>query len=78
MSGWPHHNFAPSLFKNFGPGFGEDAKLRVRPEFFNTFKPPQFDNPGHSVTQGRFGSTLLVRDPFREARVIQFGKWFIL
>jgi len=75
MSGWPHHNFDLSLFKNFG--LSEDAKLQMRWEFFNAFNTPQFDNPENRVHNGRFGRTTRVLDPLREARVIQFGLKFI-
>ena len=77
LSGWPHHNFDLSLFKNFGLGFSEDAKLQIRWEFFNAFNTPQFDNPENRVHNGRFGITRRVLDPLREGRVIQFGLKFI-
>lgn len=77
LSGWPHHNFDLSLFKNFGLGLSEDAKLQVRWEFFNAFNTPQFNNPNRSVTSGRFGQTTAVFDPSREGRVIQLGLKFI-
>ncbi len=75
LSGWPHHNFDLSLFKNFQ--LSEDAKLQVRWEFFNAFNTPQFDNPENRVHNGRFGRTVRVADPLREGRVIQFGLKFI-
>ncbi len=77
LSGWPHHNFDLSLFKNFGLGFSEEAKLQIRWEFFNAFNTPQFNNPNNRVDRGRFGETTAVLDPLREGRVIQFGLKFI-
>ena len=77
LSGWPHHNMDLSLFKNFGLGFSEDAKVQIRWEFFNAFNTPQFGNPNRSVTNGRFGRTTGVLDPQREGRVIQLGLKFI-
>ncbi len=77
LSGWPHHNFDLSLFKNFDLGFSEDAKLQVRWEFFNAFNTPQFNNPNNRVDRGQFGRTTAVLDPLREGRVIQFGLKFI-
>ena len=75
MSGWPHHNFDLSLFKNFE--ISETAKVQIRWEFFNAFNTPQFGNPNRSVTSGQFGRTTGVLDPQREGRVIQFGLKFI-
>lgn len=75
LSGWPHHNFDLSLFKNFG--LSQDAKLQMRWEFFNAFATPQFDYPENGVHNGRFGRTARMLDPLREARVIQFGLKFI-
>ena len=77
LSGWPHHNMDMSLFKSFGLGFSEDARLQIRWEFFNAFNTPQFDNPENRVHNRRFGITTRVRDPLREGRVIQFGLKFI-
>ena len=77
LSGWPHHNADLSLFKSFGLGFSEDARLQVRWEFFNAFNTPQFDNPENRVHNRRFGRTTRVLDPLREGRVIQFGLKFI-
>ncbi len=77
LSGWPHHNFDLSLFKNIGLGFSEDATLQIRWEFFNAFNTPQFNNPNNRVDRGRFGETTSVFDPSREGRVIQFGLRFL-
>ena len=77
LSGWPHHNFDISFFKNIGLGFSEDAALQIRWEFFNVFNTPQFNNPNNRVDRGRFGETTSVFDPQREGRVIQFGLKFI-
>ena len=77
LSGWPHHNFDISFFKNIGLGFSEDAALQIRWEFFNVFNTPQFNNPNNRVDRGRFGETTSVFDPLREGRVIQFGLKFI-
>ena len=73
MSGWPHHNFDLSLFKNFNLGGSEEAKLQVRFEFFNAFNTPQFNDPANRIDRGGFGRTTSVYDPNREGRVIQFG-----
>ena len=73
LSGWPHHNFDLSLFKNFNLGGNEETKLQVRFEFFNAFNTPQFSSPGNRVDRGGFGQTNSVFDPSREGRVIQFG-----
>ena len=77
LSGWPHHNFDLSLFKNFDIGGGEDTQIQVRWEFFNAFNTPQFSNPTNRVDRGQFGETTSVLDPLREGRVIQFGLKFI-
>ena len=77
LSGWPHHNFDLSLFKNFGLGSSENTKLQIRWEFFNAFNTPQFRNPERRVHNGRFGQTNSVLDPLREGRVIQFGLKFV-
>lgn len=75
LSGWPHHNFDLSLFKNID--LSEDARLQVRWEFFNAFNTPQFNNPSNNVVSGQFGRTTAVLDPLREGRVIQFGLKFL-
>ena len=75
LSGWPHHNFDLSLFKNID--LSDNTRVQVRMEFFNAFNTPQFGNPNRSVTSGRFGQTNSVLDPLREARVIQFGLKFL-
>lgn len=73
LSGWPHHNFDLSVFKNFALPLGEDSRLQFRAEFFNAFNTPQFADPNTSVTSSRFGTTTGVFDAEKEARVIQFG-----
>lgn len=73
LSGWPHHVFDMSLFKNFQLPFNEVTKLQFRAEFFNAFNTPQFDNPNTNVNSGSFGRTTGVFDAEKEARVIQFG-----
>ncbi len=75
LSGWPHHNFDMSLFKNFD--ITENSRLQMRWEFFNAFNTPQFRDPNNSVTSGQFGRTTQVVDPLREGRVIQFGLRFV-
>ena len=77
LSGWPHHNFDLSLFKNFNIGGSEDTQIQIRWEFFNAFNTPQFSNPTNRVDRGQFGETTSVLDPLREGRVIQFGLKFI-
>ena len=77
LSGWPHHNFDLSLFKNFALGGNENAELQMRWEFFNAFNTPQFSNPTNNIVSGRFGRTTSVLDPLREGRVIQFGLRFL-
>ena len=75
LSGWPHHNFDLSLFKNID--LSDNARVQVRMEFFNAFNTPQFSNPERRVHNGRFGRTTSILDPSREARVIQFGLKFL-
>ena len=77
LSGWPHHNFDLSLFKNIGLGLSEDSSLQIRWEFFNAFNTPQFRAPNNRVDRGQFGRTTGVYDPSREGRVIQLGLKFI-
>ncbi len=76
LSGWPHHVFDLSLFKNFTLPFYE-SRVQFRAEFFNAFNTPQFGNPNSSVTSGNFAKTTGVLDAEKEARVIQFGLKFI-
>jgi hypothetical protein len=76
LSGWPHHNFDLSFFKNFVLPWRE-ARVQFRTELFNAFNTPQFGNPNTSVTSGNFGRTTGVLDQEKEARVIQFGLKFI-
>ena len=77
LSGWPHHNFDLSLFKNIGLGLSEGSSLQIRWEFFNAFNTPQFRDPENRVHNRRFGLTTGVYDPSREGRVIQLGLKFI-
>jgi hypothetical protein len=77
LSGWPHHNFDLSLFKNIGLGLREGSSLQIRWEFFNAFNTPQFRAPNNRVDRGQFGRTAGVYDPSREGRVIQLGLKFI-
>ncbi|HSR49319.1 MAG TPA: TonB-dependent receptor [Acidobacteriota bacterium] len=73
LSGWPHHVFDLSLFKNFKLPWNEESRLQFRTEFFNAFNTPQFSSPSTNVNSGQFGRTTSVFDPEKEARVIQFG-----
>ncbi|MFQ5737774.1 MAG: TonB-dependent receptor domain-containing protein [Acidobacteriota bacterium] len=73
LSGWSHHNFDLSVFKNFALPLNEASKVQFRAEFFNAFNTPQFAGPNTSVTSGRFGQTTRVFDADKEGRVIQFG-----
>lgn len=77
LSGWPHHVFDLSIFKDFSLAFREGARLQFRAEFFNAFNTPQFADPITSVTSSRFSETSGVFDSEKEARVIQFGLKFI-
>ena len=73
LSGWSHHVFDLSLFKNFSLPFNEESKLQFRAEFFNAFNTPQFSSPNTNVNSGQFGQTTSVFDAEKEGRVIQFG-----
>ena len=77
LSGWPHHVFDLSIFKNIGLPFSEESRLQFRAEFFNAFNTPQFAGPQRRVDRSQFGETSGVFDSQREARVIQFGLKFI-
>lgn len=77
LSGWPHHVFDLSLFRDFALGFSEGAKLQFRAEFFNAFNTPQFASPTTNVNSGNFGRTNAVFDAEKEGRVIQFGLKFV-
>ena len=76
LSGWPHHVFDLSIFKDFQLPLSEESRLQFRVEFFNAFNTPQFDNPSNREdrrSRGTFGVTSRVLDSEKEARVIQFG-----
>lgn len=76
LSGWAHHVFDLSLFKNFQLPMNEHTNLQFRAEFFNAFNTPQFNDPVRNVNSGTFGQTNGVFDSSREARVIQLGLKF--